>query len=255
MINKIASLFLLFLLIISCNDTPLVASEISFTHKDLASCNTVECPEIFVNYPKFSGEVEVTKAINASVEQFIIESLYLDDPEQKPTAKNIQEAAQQFIDMYRMHNAEFPDLAIDYYSEIEIEESFRSEEIISIELYQEKYTGGAHGYRSLSYGNFSIKTGQKIPANKLFKDLNIFTKFAETYFRSQHNIQENKEINSTGFWFDDNKFYLPESIGFNKKSFVLHYNQYEIASYAEGPIEVEIPLKDVAQYLNVSLKK
>ncbi len=255
MIKKIAPLLLLFLFIIGCKDTPLVSSEISFSHKDLPSCNTVACPDIFVNYPKYTGEEAVVKSINDSVKQFIIKSLYLDDPDQKPNATSIEEAAQQFIDIYRMHSAEFPDLTIDYYSEIEIEESFRSEELLSIELYQEKYTGGAHGYRSLAYGNFNIETGQEIPNEKLFKDLKTFTDVAETYFRQQHNISENDEINSTGFWFDDNEFYLPESIGFNKKSLVLHYNQYEIASYAEGPIEVEIPQEKVAEYLTVSIKK
>ena len=64
-------------------------------------------------------------------------------------------------------------------------------------------------------------------------------------------IPEDKPINSTGFWFENNTFYLPESIGFTKENVILLYNQYEIASYSSGPVELEISLEKVLPYLKI----
>ena len=64
-------------------------------------------------------------------------------------------------------------------------------------------------------------------------------------------IPADSSINATGFWFEDDTFYLPETIGFQDSSIIILYNPYDIASYADGTIEIIIPLEDVESHLKV----
>ena len=89
---------------------------------------------------------------------------------------------------------------------------------------------------------------------ELFEDKEGFEQYAETQFRLQQNIPVNNPINSTGFMFEKNHFYLPENIGFTEKGLKLLYNQYEVASFADGPIELTLPYKDIQKFLSGNIK-
>jgi hypothetical protein len=53
------------------------------------------------------------------------------------------------------------------------------------------------------------------------------------------------DLYADGYRCDAN-FYLSE------KGIVFHYDQYEIASYADGPIDVVIPFEDIKPFLLIS---
>ena len=84
---------------------------------------------------------------------------------------------------------------------------------------------------------------------ELFKDPLEFQSFAEGKFRDQEKIPVNGSINATGFMFEDDKFYLPENIGFTQEGLQLFYEQYEVASYADGPIILTLKFKELEPYL------
>lgn len=52
--------------------------------------------------------------------------------------------------------------------------------------------------------------------------------------------------------FPGNRFDLPDNIGYSTKGLILHYNPYEVASYAEGPVVVTIPYSKAKKYLSRS---
>src|SRR5690606_30116260 len=122
--------------------------------------------------------------------------------------------------------------------------------LISLEMAQYLYTGGAHGYGSTSFMNIDPKTGEELSLEKLIQDTSKFTSFAEDEFRKQQNIKKNQSINDLGFWFEGDTFYLPETVGFTDDSMIFIYNQYDIASYADGPIELKISLSQAKPFLN-----
>ena len=109
------------------------------------------------------------------------------------------------------------------------------------------FTGGAHGYTSVSFLNFDPQTGELLTQKELFDP--SFSSFAEEVFRQKNGIPENEPINSTGFLFDEEKFQLPKNIGFSEKKVLLRYNPYEVASYADGSLLLEIPLEEARKYL------
>ncbi|MFT4848562.1 MAG: hypothetical protein ACI83B_001094 [Sediminicola sp.] len=249
---KIQNIFilLLFLNLIGCKDeVPLNFSTESFTEETFDICQTVSCPEITINYIKAVGDKSISEKINLEIINYITTALNIGE-DSSSKAKTINDAASGFIKVARLHAADFPDMSAEYFAEINISDLHFSAELVSIEMHQYFYTGGAHGSGNTIFLNINPKTGTKIPSEALFKNSIDFTSFAENKFREANKISSNESINSTGFWFDDESFYLPNTIGLTETSLILLYNQYEIASYAEGPVELKIPLEQVKEYLN-----
>ncbi len=247
--------FLVFFMVLnSCNDAPLLIEQHTLTQNTITECDNKPCPQVTIDYLSYSGEQEVIAPINKKIEQFIIQSLYLGDPEVNATALTPQEAVEGFIKDYWRDTSEFPEIH-EYEAEISIEETYRSKELATVALSQYTYTGGAHGNGSVAYVNFDIKTGEIILNEQLIKDKEGLSKIAEKKLREDYKIPESEDINSTVFWFENDKFYLSEDIGFEEDKVVIHYNQYEIASYADGSIDIELTFSEVAPFLNYSLEK
>lgn len=127
--------------------------------------------------------------------------------------------------------------------------SYQSENILNIELNHYTFTGGAHGYSGKCSLIFDVETGKSIANKSLFTDEKIFKIMAESKFRNKYKIPSKALINCTDFMFENEQFQLPQTYFFTKKGFLLFYNVYEIASYAQGNFEVLIPYNEMKPYL------
>ena len=148
----------------------------------------------------------------------------------------------------------YPDESPGWKAEIFAEVSYEDPYMITLKMDAYTYTGGAHGYGFTRYLNFDKEKGSEMEAWQLFKNQADFERFAEGKFRVQEQIPKDQSINSTGFMFEQDSFHLPENIGFTWEGVTLHYNQYEVASYADGPIEVTIPYNEMQPFLNHEIK-
>ncbi len=248
--NKIAFAVLTAFTLISCErENNLALSSESFTEMDLAICKNAKCPEITINYVEAIGDSQVSEKINKKIRNFIFASLLMGE-DSIPTAKTISEAATFFIEAYQADKSQFPDMAGEYFAEISVNQIYGTNELWCFELGQYLYTGGAHGYGTTSFLNVNPNTGEEIATTNLFKNKTEFIAFAEKKFRSQQKIPQDQAINDAGYWFEGDTFHIPESIGFTQDSIIFVYNQYDIASYADGPIEIKIPLNEAKPYLN-----
>ncbi|MCH9661333.1 MAG: DUF3298 and DUF4163 domain-containing protein [Bacteroidetes bacterium] len=249
--NNTCLLFSLSLLLLSCSQHPTLSyTDKSFTEQELGLCKDEPCSSILVEYPVFTGEEIVAKRVNERVQHYIIQSLFLGE-ESYASAKSIEEAATDFIMAYRDYQADLPS-AIDnggYEADITVT-PYQTETLLSIETQRFLYTGGAHGYGEISYLNVDPTSGKEIETHALFKDYLGFIEEAEMAFRKENEIPSEKNINITGFWFENNQFQLPKSVGVTQDHIILVYNPYEIAPYAEGAIELKLPLEKVKAYLN-----
>lgn len=247
--HKILILLFSGLLFVSCTDTnePLTFSSESTTEAALPTCENADCPKVTVNYELAEGTDETSEAINELLNEKLIASLQLGDDE--ITAKTLPEAMAYFVDRYRSDKEKFPEATWEYEAKVDLSKLFQSEELVSFELQVYQFAGGAHGYQATTFINFDSQTGDALTRADLFKDENEFKEFAEKKFREAHDIPSEERINSTGFWFEDDVYFLPETIGFTDDHVILYYNQYDIASYADGPIELKIPRKEAAPFL------
>lgn len=244
---------ILFLLLASCKKEPaLVFSTLSLYEDQLSECENELCPEISISYLEVTGDTPNAQAINDRIEKYIIATLNIGEDE-TPSAKTIEEAAVQFIRIYREHKAEYFDMTAEYEIGIDIQHTYQSDELISLQLDQYMYSGGAHGFSKTEFFNFDPGTGEFLNKEELLSDESGFKKLAEEFFRNQFELSEGASINEPGFWFEDDSFQLSEAIGFAEDQVVLIYNPYEIAPYSEGAVEVRIPIDDAKKFLSISV--
>ena len=242
------------LIFVSCKkDKPLVPLTVEKESKTINdACKQDECAEITLNYLIASGNEEASEKVNRVIEDFIIQSLNISE-DSLYVPKSIEEATSNFIKIYKRDKSEYPDMGV-YFAEVSVNEMYSSPSILSLEKNAYLYTGGAHGYGATSYSNFDAQTGEPLKMDELIKDKNGFLALAEEKFRTENEIPEGEPINATGFWFENDTFYLPESFGISPEELIFVYNQYEIASYAAGPIEFRIPIKEAEPFLRLNLK-
>lgn len=220
----------------------------SFTEKELDICQTEDCPEITVDFIEVHGKNSISEKINKKIHDIIVSSFYLETVKYDAT---IEQAATDFAIAYFEDRKEFPDMTAVYSAAITIREIYSAPDVISFEVYQYLYTGGAHGYGSTSFLNINPNTGAEYTWEDLFDESPEFVALAENRFRTEKNIPMEQSINERGYWFEDDTFYLSQHVGFLQDSLVFVYNQYDIASYAEGPIEIKLSKKELEPFLKV----
>ncbi len=209
------------------------------------------CPEVSVSIPKAVEKAKINTTINNALEEEVISILTFDD---EIEAFDIDGAIQSFKNGFLELKKMYPDETINWEAKIDATIAYEDKKKLTIELNSYLFTGGAHGYGTTSFMNFDKKKGVELENWELFKDNQDFLIFAEIKFRSQEKIPQGNPINSTGFMFENEGFYLPENIGFTEEGIQLHYNQYEVASYADGPIILTLPYDEVKKYLTLTTK-
>lgn len=204
--------------------------------------------EIVLNVPVFKTKSVVTDSISKLILKEVSGLSYIDS---LPQPKDFDAVCTNFITNYKNSLEEDPEFTSAWQVYHTASVDYQSSKLLNLTIDYYGFTGGAHGNGG-SYSFFiDVKTGKQIKKESLFRDLKGFTKLAEKHFRKQQNVPANVNINETGYWFTDEKFHLPKNIFLNDTGVKLIYNQYEVASYAEGPIEVLIPYKEADKYLKL----
>jgi len=236
---------LLALLMASCNNE-LTFEEKSYSKKSDLPCDK-DCPHIDIKIPVAKNAPIVADSINKKVFATMKEIVFVGEKPFPSTDYNGLTTA--FINSYEDIQKKEPSEKIGWEAEITGRIAYQSENILNIGLKLHTFTGGAHGYSGERSLIFDPETGKNIPNEKLFKDVGVFEAFAEKKFRKAYNIPEATSLNATGLMFEDEHFVLPQTFFFTDKGFLLYYNVYEIASYAEGPKQVLIPYAEMTPYL------
>lgn len=230
-------------LIVSCKDKSALSHSKETFEQNITSDCAEFCPYAKLEIVLFDNKNQVSDSINTKIFEHFKEILSFED--EPHTVTDYNELLKSFLESYQKLQKEFPDESIGWEMDGTSEILFQNEKIINIKTEYYLYTGGAHGNSGVHSFFFDSKTGKNISKEKMFTDLNEFSRFAEKKFREKFNIRPESNINSTGFMFEDDVFHLPETILFTKKGILLLYNNYEIASYSDGQQELFIPFKEI----------
>ena len=217
----------------------------------IANENCADCPIIDITLPKVLDRSKVGRTLETSLREEVIMLLTFDE---ELEATTIDEAVASFNEGYSGLKDKFEDETAEWEAKINAQVSHDDKNLLTVHLDSYLFTGGAHGYKAIRYLNFDKKKGKELENWELFKNLPDFEKFAEEKFRSKENILKGTSINSTGFMFEKDVFYLPENMGFTDKGLHLVYNPYEVASYADGPIDLLLPYAEIKNFLAYKLK-
>jgi hypothetical protein len=257
--NKHNLYILLLLVFIACkkenqlaiNDTDINIKMDSktFTGSNPKNCKgNYNCSEINIQTLIIEEKSTVNDSINAKILRTISKSL--SSGEEKNYDDIIKVFTTNFIRNHNELKREFPkDSVVSWSANSQTKMIAQSEKLLDICINYDVFTGGAHGYAATISLLFDKSTGEIIPQDKLFSDVEAVTKIAEHKFRENQQLDSKIELEEAGYFFEKNKFKLAQNILYTKNGIVLVYNQYEAAPYAQGQIEVEIPYKDIKKYM------
>ncbi|MEO8512321.1 MAG: RsiV family protein [Ignavibacteria bacterium] len=168
------------------------------------------------------------------------------------TMPNIQVAADSFMTQYVAFRKEVPESAQYWYLEQSVSANLDHQKIICITSSNSSYMGGAHPNSYLEYYNISKETGDTLSLKNLFaagfeKKLG---ELIDAAFRKANNLKPGDNLQDKGGLFE-NKITYNYNWNVNKDgSLTFYYNQYEIAPYAAGPIEVTLTKEELAPLLS-----
>ena len=242
-------LFLTSLFVFSCeSEPPLEFTQQTLVTAQIDACNNKKCPEITVDFDQLNQAHPLAAIVNKENEKFIaaiISSAVMPDK----YALTVNEAVNGFVANFQDYMGDFPTAVELYELDIQNFMAYSDDQFMSFKTDYYLYTGGAHGFGGQEYLVLDSQTGTQLLLDEIVKDEAAFTQFAEAQFKSQQNIPESDAINSTGFWFEDEQFYLSESYGFTQEGFEVIYQAYDISSYAQGPITLSFNWDQIKPYL------
>lgn len=233
---------------VACSDETLTFDVEKYAQVSDLPCQET-CTEIRIEVAVASGGV-VADSINQKVFENIKNTVYFG--EMPLDANEYEDITNSFIKAYDDMKTEFPeDLMMPWEAEVFATIHHQTSELVQVNIDYYTFTGGAHGMSAQQALSFDPKTGKSLKTDDFFKDLKGIKKLAEQKFRTMFKIADQLSLADAGFMFQDDDFVLPENVFFSDKGITFHYNVYEIASYAQGAIELEFMYDEVDSFLKI----
>ena len=204
-----------------------------------------DTPKVQLQIPQADSTLQLGRAVNTALEDEVISLLAFDEAS---AIQTIPEAVNSFSAGYIELIENFEGTP-EWEAMISADVSYEDAQLLSIRMQSYLFTGGAHGFEEVRFINFDKRRGRVIEGINMFTNFAPVLTLSEDLFRIAQAIPMEGDINSTGFMFEGDRFHLPETIGFDSHGMVLYYNQYEVASYADGPITVTLPWAEVRPLL------
>lgn len=123
---------------------------------------------------------------------------------------------------------------------------FEDENILSYSVQHSDYTGGAHGSLNVLYYTIDLNEIKTITEESIFKPnyFKFLTAQIVEKLMEKYKLDTPDKLIEEGF-FDINEIAPNNNFWINDKGVHYIYNQYEIAPYSMGPIDVTIPYEDI----------
>ena len=123
---------------------------------------------------------------------------------------------------------------------------FEDENILSYSVQHSDYTGGAHGSLNVLFYTIDLNEIKTITEESIFKPnyFKFLTAQIVDKLMEKYNLDTPDKLIEEGF-FDINEIAPNNNFWINDKGVHYIYNQYEIAPYSMGPIDVTIPYEDI----------
>lgn len=191
-------------------------------------------------------------SINALVKDFVLLSTHFERPDDADKEVLNHAFFQKHLKVFKASASEavkdeFSVGIWDFDASIGIDHTLPGYEQLSFSIYT--YTGGAHGNGYVRYDLISKANGRTLKLQDIATDTNALTRVAERYFREERELADTANLETEGYWFENNTFACNDNFYFSENALIFFYNSYEIGPYAFGPTEIEIPLNEIAMFL------
>lgn len=257
--KKLLVYFFAALFIASCSNAPEPVAQASLEAFEFISdsivlkngtCETPEknCYTISWNFYRLADSTDFSRYVNLCIRKAIAQNL-------EPATGNPEEIDSLITSMQRDHTEfmeEFPESGISaWFDESKTRILNNDSTLVSVEVFNSNYYGGAHPNSFSIYLNFIPGKNKVLEAGDMFSDIKKVTELVEREFRVERELTPESDLSEEGFFLDNGKFFLPAGIGFTKEEVIFHYNPYEIGPYVFGNTEVRIPREKLKDYLRI----
>ncbi len=156
----------------------------------------------------------------------------------------------ELADQYRQDKATLEDDQMPswywYYHYKTNEILFNDPYIVSYSVEHSEYTGGAHGSMFLLCSTIDLNKLTTVTEEDIFKPnyFKFLTSKIIEKLMEKYEVTEPEQLLGKGF-FDINEIAPNNNFWMNDKGVHYVYNQYEIAPYSMGPVEVTIPIDEL----------
>lgn len=203
--------------------------------------------DINIEYATGGAQEDVIRSVNGIIAEMLFGEEELTDVQESYSKyvenlkKTYREDCSEIIEMSKEFGESMIPVACNWASSIQGQFLKAYKGYIPYRSDTYNYTGGAHGGRTVLCRNFNFKSGEAASEDDIFKE-NYEEKL--TALLVEKAVEYVGEENAEVLWKEEIK---PNgNFVLSKEGILYIFNQYEIAPYAAGVIELDIPWDEVA---------
>ena len=203
------------------------------------SCKEVNyCTQSTFEHPIFSSG-NCTDLMDSLIQSFLLVSTYSQNLSE---FRSTEDVAREFITEFRLFELDFPETSGVHELSRVVQIQYHDSAYTSLLMSEYIYTGGAHGNSHYFFKNIRHSDCKLMSWSDVFEGWtadSLSNLLAQTYLESKGYDPE-VSLYEAGLLVDSLE--LTNNFGILEDRIVFLYNSYEIASYADGVIEIEVPI-------------
>lgn len=207
---------------------------------DQCLIDSTPCAQVEATFPQaVQGPAAACQKINDTLLFQVRFGLALFSATVEDIPGDLEAIAEQFFAEYRTMKADNSGYFIPWKVATTAKVLFQSPKIVSIQLDNYAFAGGAHPNTQTTLFNFDSQTGDIVHIDELIADRGELEKIVESAFKEVHHIDMRTSVKQSGFFWGE-PFHLPDNFAILEEGLYFFYNPYEVATYAAGPTDFTI---------------
>lgn len=203
--------------------------------------------------PDRGGSEAVRQAIDTFLSADVTSRLRSHLPEEVGLRETRPEAlAAAILAEHRAFVAAFPGAPAEWRVEIATAVLHSTPAVVTLDISEIAYTGGAHPMSRRRLVSFDVATGRLLGVDDLTRDVAGLTALVEHRLRADRGLDPDDDLEAAGFWLPDDGFRIPDNIGVTADGLLVHWDPYEIAPYSMGSFDVMVPAAELRPLVETS---
>ncbi len=200
------------------------------------------------DYPLFEHS-PAGDSINAAILKTIAANTL--STEKQPVPATIGEVAAAFVEAGEESMRDEKQHAWPWEAQVSADVLLNQPGIVTVSIFSYTFTGGAHGMSTTRYLVFDTQSVRQLALHDLFKPgfKKTLDRMIERRFRQMRGLKPGEPLNGEKGGLFDNRISHTGNFAVTGSGIRFLYNQYDIAPYAAGPIEIELPFGELIDIL------
>ncbi|MCC5861695.1 MAG: DUF3298 domain-containing protein [Gammaproteobacteria bacterium] len=200
------------------------------------------CAEVLLRWPRFSPDA--APAAVAAMQAWIADEMAR-DPLGDGLAASPEAAARAFVAAFEAEAATAP--VTEWFLRRQAQLIHQDARVISLAVDSSVYAGGAHPLSSRQLASFDRDTGERLDIEAVVRPeaRTLFADLLTRALRRERGIAAGVSLADAGFFLDDDRVPPTDNFAVTADGWLLHYDPYEIAPYALGPVELALAFREI----------